>query len=174
MINDHLNEHHYRYWCFINLYFHSGGRMTELLQQKKSTVDLTNQKYKSLVKKGRFYKEVERTIKDIAVPFWQEFLNECKGDEYLFGVDFKPAAKAMAKDTAGRWWKRIVKDELKINVDLYSLKHLNTDEITADLGAKDAARLNAHENEQMVLKVYAVGEEERQHQRLKKVGNKFA
>lgn len=172
-IDTHLRENYYRFWCFVNLYFHSGGRMTEILQQKQSTVDLTRQKYKCVIKKGKFYKEVERTIKNIAVPFWAEFLRDCKEDEYLFGVDFKPSSKPMSNDTAGRWWKRIVKDGLKINVDMYSLKHLNTDEISASLGMKDAAKLNQHD-EQTARIFYAVGEEERQHQRLKTVNNSFA
>lgn len=153
--------------------------MPELLQQRPATVDLVKQKYRCVVKKGAFYKEVERTIKNVAVPFWQAFLEGCQPNQYLFGVDFAPADKPMSDDTPGRWWKRIVKNTPKegglgINVDMYSLKHLNTDEITATLGATDAAALNAHENEDMVLQVYAVGEAQRQHERLKKVGNGFA
>jgi integrase len=173
-INAHLKEHHYNYWCFVNLFFHSGGRRTELVQLRRSSVDMIRQKYKCVVKKGREYREVERTIKNIAVPYWEHFINACKDDNYLFGIDFKPAKKPIAPDTITRWWNRIVIKEMKINVGFYELKHLNTDEVTAILGATDAAALNAHENTDMVLKVYAVGESERQHQRLKQMNNSFA
>jgi integrase len=175
-ISEHLKDNHNRFWHFVNLFFHSGGRKTELMQLKPTMVDLKAQKYRCIVKKGKVFKEVERTIKDVALDHWKVFLEGCRDSEYLFGVDFLPSKKAMSPDTISRWWQRIVKDKktgLGINVDFYSLKHLHTDELTANLGIEDAAKHNEH-TQAIAESVYAVGEAQRRHERIKKVGNKFA
>jgi hypothetical protein len=77
-INDHLYCNHYPFWRFMQIFFHSGARETELMQVRESDVDLANQRYKVLIRKGKVYRWVWKAIKDIAVPFWQEVLDECR------------------------------------------------------------------------------------------------
>ena len=64
-----------------------------------------------------------------------------------------------------------LKKELNITADFYSLKHSNLDEITELLSLKDASIMANHTNTDMVSNVYAVGEKQRQFEKLKKVGN---
>lgn len=96
-VNDHLANEWPEFQHFVHLFFHSGGRKTELLQLKPGMVDLVNQKYKCVVKKRRQYEEVERTIKTIAIPYWEYFLKNCPDDHFLFGPLFKPGKNQWAK-----------------------------------------------------------------------------
>lgn len=173
-INKHLKEKYYTFWRFVNIFFHSGGRITELMSLKKENMDLVNQRYKCVIEKGRQYKEVWRTIKDIALPLWQELFTESKPNQYLFGKNLRPGNNKIRDERVTKKWKKYVKDQLGIKADLYSLKHLNTDETAALLGIQDAAAMNSHTTTKITLEHYAVGEKERQHQRLKQVQNSFA
>jgi hypothetical protein len=85
-----------------------------------------------------------------------------------------PGPKAIRTEQITRRWYTHVKKDLNITADFYSLKHLNTDETAAMLSLEDAAAHNSHTSTVITMKHYAVGEKERQHERLKKVGNKFA
>ena len=60
---------------------------------------------------------------------------------------------------------------LNITADFYSLKHLNLDETTELLSLEDAARMANHKGTKMMSSVYAVGEKQRQFEKLKKVSN---
>lgn len=173
-INEYLHQEYYSFWRFINIFFHSGARPVELLSIKKEDVDLMNQKYKCLIKKGKQYREVWRTIKDVALPLWQELMMTSDANQYLFSKDLRPGNNKIRRDQVTRRWEMHVKKKLSINADLYSLKHTNTDE-TAELSSiQDAAAMNSHTTTAITLQHYAIGEKERQHQRLKQVGNKFA
>jgi len=173
IIDKKLRKDHYHYWIFINLFFHSGTRRREICELKPSNINLIKQVYKTIVIKGGIHREVERPIKDIAVPFWEWALLRCKNDQYIFGAGFTPGETHVTPDHVTRKWKRVVKDELKINIGLYSLKHLNTDEITNELDINAAAKMNSH-SVQVALKHYAVGEGQRQMDRIKRVGNTFS
>ena len=153
----------------------------QLLSLKIKDVDLRRQQYKLLVKKGKSYKEVMKTIKNVAVPLWREVLEDfsqgegVNGESYVFHKDLRPGGKAPIRpEQITRRWEVHVKQKLKIYVDFYSLKHLNTTEVVSMLSEEDAARLNAHEGTAMVKRVYDVGRTDRQHERLKKVSNVFA
>jgi integrase len=174
IINKHLKDKDYRFWLFANLFFHSGARIREITQIRHKDVNLKEQFYTTIIRKGREYREVRRTIKTIALPFWEEFLKDCTRDQYLFGVDFLPADKPMIPDTITRRWQRVVKKDLGIQIDFYSLKHLNTSEIVDQLGDKAAAEQNGHLSTLMVNTVYDVRKDLRQHQMLKEAKNTFA
>ncbi|MFL5742365.1 MAG: tyrosine recombinase XerC [Flavisolibacter sp.] len=173
-ISKHIKAKDYRFWLFINLFFHSGGRIRELTQVKGKDVNLDAQTYTAIIRKGREHREVPRPIKSIALPYWKEFLDNCKPNEYLFGIDFLPADQPMVPDTITRRWQRLVKKGLKIDRDFYSLKHLNTSEIVDQLGDKAAAEQNGHLSTLMVNTVYDVRKTQRQHQLLIQANNKFA
>lgn len=179
-VKKHLEIHAPQFLKFVHLFFHSGGRKTELMQQTTKTVNLETQKYKAVIKKGKQYVEVERTIKDVALPYWEYFLKGAEKGDYLFGVGFKPGKKPMVPTTIGRWWERLIKNPktgLGIDVDFYSLKHLHTSEVVdlmgEDEGTKAAAEHNAHTSEAMVVSIYDVRREDRKHSKLKKLGNAF-
>jgi integrase len=172
-IDNHLIKAFPEFRQFVHLFFHSGGRKTEIFQLKPSMVNLSNQTYRCVIKKRKTYTEVDRTIKTIAIPFWEFFLKGCPADHYLFGTRFKPAMKPMGKEMPTIYWKKHVKKYLGINIDFYALKHLNTSEIVDALDEKAAAELNAHTTTAMVVNIYDVKQKSRQHNRLKDVGNNF-
>jgi integrase len=173
-IDSFLNKNDPRFRLFVHMFFHSGGRLSEFVRVKVSDVDLVKQTYTTLIKKGRQYYEASRTIKDIAIPFWKEYMQSAKPNEYLVGLDFFPAIKPVVTNTITRRWKKWVKDELQIDIDLYSLKHLNTTETAPIVGDEMAAGQNAQKSTEMVAKVYDVRREERQHNALRNVANRFA
>lgn len=139
-------------------------------------VDLEMQMFKVRIKKGKEIREAWKPIKDVALPYWQEVMEDCTDEMWVFNSDFKPKLrkKPIRAEYITRRWKRIVKDELKIQADFYSLKHLNTDETAALLGIEAAAAQNSHTTTVITMKHYAIGEKARQMERLKKVGNTFA
>lgn len=173
-IKEHLSEKHPAFYNFIQLFFHSGVRITELLSLKPGNVDLKNQRYRCIIKKGRSAREVDRTIKSIAVPLWEWFLEGCPNDHFIFGPYFKPALKAMYQEVPSRYWKKYVKKELGVTADFYSLKHLNTSEVVDQLDERAAAAQNGHKSTAMVVSIYDVKQQSRQHERLKTVNNPFA
>jgi site-specific recombinase XerC len=173
-IDEHLQQNDYRFRQFVHLFFHSGARLQELVQIKRNDVDLINQKYKTVIRKGKAFKEVERTIKNVALPYWREFVSVAQENEYLFGIDFEPAKRPMVANTITRRWHKWVKTGLMIDVDLYSLKHLNTTETVTCAGEKVAAQQNAHTTTAMVISTYDVHRASRQHEILKNLQNTFA
>ena len=173
-VNEHLMEKVPLFHRFINIFFHSGGRIGEMLRLKGKDINLQTQKYKCLIKKGKAFREVERTIKDVALPYWMEALHNCGKEEIIFSEGLVPGKTVIRPEQITRRWKRHVKEDLGIDADFYSLKHLNTDETAALLGINDAAAHNSHTSTVITMKHYALGEKERQHERLKKVENKFA
>jgi integrase len=173
-VDEHLEEHNPAFHRFMHIFFHSGGREIELMRLQGKDVDLKNQKYKAYVKKGVEEREVIRTIKDIALPYWQDAMRGCKPEDFVFSKGLKPGKAMINSKQLSRRWKTWVKNKLGIDADLYSLKHLNSTEIVDLLSVEDAAHLNSHTSTDMVAKIYDIKRYDRKHERLKQVGNKFS
>ncbi len=172
-VKEHLKIHHPTFYRFVQIFFHSGSRRTELLSLRVKDVNLSKGEYQTLVKKGSQRRIVTRVIKDIAKPFWIEQLSGALPDDFVFSVDLLPGKAKIREEQITRRWKRHVKDKLNIEADLYSLKHLNTDEIAALLSLEEAAKHNGHTSTVITSKHYAIGEQRRQRERLKSLMNKF-
>lgn len=173
-IDKHLREICYPFWRFMHIFFHSGGREAELLRLKGKDVDLNRQIYRSIIKKGREEREVERTIKDIALPLWAEQLENCGPEDFIFSRQLAPGKRSVSTDQITKRWYHLVKKPLGITADFYSLKHLNTSETVDALDEQAAAAQNGHTTTAMVIDIYDVKRKERQHNRLKGVANSFA
>jgi integrase len=173
-INEHLKESYPEFWRFTILFFHSGGRITEMLRLQVKDVDLENQFYLTLIKKGNQQKWVKRAIKDITLPLWRKALFAGRSTDYVFSIGLVPGPKEINRDQISRRWRVHVKEKLGITSDFYALKHLNLDETSRLLSMKDAALMAGHTDTKMVESVYAVGEKERQLERLKTIKNNFA
>lgn len=174
LVNNHLKDKYPEFWLFTVIFFHSGGRITELLSVKVGDVNIENQKYKVLIKKGKQYVWVERVIKNNTLVLWQKAIFGGKKTDFVFSVGLKPGEKQIRREQINRRWKVHVKDKLAITADFYSLKHLNLDETVALLSMKDAAAMANHKSTKMLENHYAIGESERQFERLKSIENKFA
>lgn len=168
---NHLKRFHPEFHTFTQIFFHSGIRITELLSVKIEDVNIKEQKYKVLVKKGVNYEWKECVIKDVALPFWNKAVFGARKDDYIFSTGLVPGSKKLTYNAIRLRWKRNVKIMLNITADFYSLKHLNLDETTELLSLEDAARMANHKGTKMVSSVYAVGEKQRQFEKLKKVSN---
>lgn len=167
----HLKRFHPEFHTFTQIFFHSGIRITELLSVKVDDVNLNEQKYKVLVKKGSSYQWKECVIKDVALPFWNKAVFGSRKNDFVFSTGLVPGSKKLTYNAIRLRWKRNVKSMLNITADFYSLKHLNLDETTELLSLEDAARMANHTSINMVSSVYAVGEKQRQFEKLKKVSN---
>lgn len=176
-VNDYLLKNKYNFWRFLHIFFHSGARITEMMRLKVTDVDLPGQRFKVLILKGNIYEEVWKPIKSLALPLWVEVVNECKGlpigqPIYLFSRHLVPGVRLIDEIQITRRWRKI-KKILCITADFYSLKHLNSTETVDQLSTGDAAAMNSHKSEAMVVNIYDVKAEQRQFERLKKVNNPF-
>ncbi len=156
---------------FIQIFFHSGARRTELFSLRIENVYLDKGYYQVFVKKGRKKRWVTKVIKEIALPYWREQIGDLLSG-YVFSVGLLPGNNPIRPEQVTRRWKRHVKDKLGITADLYSLKHLNTDEISAELSLMEAAKHNSH-SLQMAKKHYAVNETMRELERVRKIKNEL-
>jgi integrase len=182
-INDHLRSRDYPFWRFVQIFFHSGSRESELMRLKGKDVNLRQQTFTCLVKKGKEYREMEGVIKNSVLPLWEEIMKDCRPDQYLFSKGLLPGEQHIRPDQVGRRWHNMVKRPpqkkyarwggLGIDADLYSLKHTNTTQVVRILGDEDAARLNKHTSTAMVRNIYDVERGDRQAERLKHVENEF-
>lgn len=172
-VKHHLKQNYSDFYRFVQIFFHSGSRRTELLSLKVKDVDLAKGEYITLVKKGQRKRQVIRVIKNIARCFWEELLQGARSEYFLFSEGLVPGPRRIRVEQVSRRWKRLVKDKLGITVDLYSLKHLNTDETASLLDIEAAAAHNSHTTSQITKKHYAFGEDARLRDRLKKVHNEF-
>lgn len=105
-------------------------------------------------------------------------MQNCNPDDYVFSTNVQPGPQAVWAEYVTKRWRKVIKAPvdkggLGINVDFYSLKHLNLDETSAQLGLQAAADMAGHTTPVITLR-YARGEKDRQDARLKKMTNKFA
>lgn len=182
-ISTHLHDNYYAFWRYMQIFFHSGARTTELFRIKGKDVKLKLQEYKVTIKKGRETVEVMKPIKDIAMIYWAEIMANCKNEDYLFSEGLKPGAIPINPKQISKRWRVHVKSPktgLGIDVDFYGLKHLNTSEVVDNVSEaiiqaqKEAAKLNSHTTPQMVMTVYDTKNKIRKDEHIKSVRNEFA
>lgn len=172
-IDEHARANHPLFHRYINIFFHSGARRNELGLLQGKDVELANQRFKVLIKKGKKKRWVWKTIKDIALPFWIEAMKDCPAEWYVFGLGFKPSPKKIGSQYFTKQWKKIVKEELGISKNLYLLKHLNTTEVVDQTDEETAAQVNDHTSTAMVVNIYDVKQGNRKHERIRKLNNGF-
>lgn len=174
MVNDYLQQNYPSFHRFLHIFFHSGARIAELVRVREQDLDLLNQRYKVVIQKGRGYKEVWKTIKDVALPYWNSIKEECCSGDYLFSKGLKPGTMQIKPYQITKRWYRLVKKKIGIEADFYSLKHLHTTEVVDMLSEKDAAKHNEHTSTAMIVGIYDVRGESRRHGKVKGLKNKFA
>jgi len=174
IINEYLQEHQYRFWIFMQIFFHSGARLTELMKVKLSDIHMNEQYFIITIKKGRVFKEVKRPIKNIALQYWEKAIESAHRDDFIFSKGLIPGALEIQSYQITKRWNLHIKKKLGIKEDFYSLKHLNLDETAELLGINDASAMASHTSTAVTLKHYAVNETSRQNERLKAVDNLFA
>lgn len=177
-IDNFLRENHYYRWRFMHIFFHAGGRESEILKIRKSDVDLENQRYKSITLKGRSGREIWRPIKDIALNLWKEAYAEAGPNQFLFAKFMRPGDVPINPHQISRWWRTHIKKPFGITADFYALKHSNTTETMDYLtgiteAAEQAAQMNGHTSTAMVVNIYDIKQQDRKNEVIKKVNNPF-
>jgi integrase len=181
-ISTHLLKIHPNLHRFVNIFFHSGSRITELFKLKGFDVDLVNQRFKTIIKKGKKKREVWKTIKDVALPFWMDQMKNCMQNDFVFSLNLMPGKRSIRPEYPTRQWRKHVKIKLGVKANFYSLKHLHTTEVEDYLETmnltpaeinKAAADHNSHTSEAMVVSIYDVKQQQRKHNRVKGIKNSF-
>lgn len=179
IIDTNLKARDYYYWRYMRIFFRSGSRSTEMLALKKGpNVDLEAQEFTVLVKKGQEFRESIRPITDDVFDLWREVWEEAETGQHLFSIGFRPGAQKIGRDNVDKRWKEYVKwpeskGGMNIQKDFYSLKALNADTIAAMMDIEHAAAADGHASSETTSKHYAVNEQQRKIDRLKKVNIDF-
>jgi hypothetical protein len=145
-----------------------------LILIKGKDIDLERNVFKLTIWKDAIIREVERPIKNVALPFWLQAVAGCTPNDYVFSKGLLPGATPIKAYQITKRWYRLIKKKLGITEDFYSLKHLNLDETSALLSINDASVMASHSSSSVTGKFYAINEEQRQAERLKNVNNPFA
>lgn len=164
------------FYRYVQIFFASGARSTELFSVKVKDVDLSRQQYLCVIRKGRQWVEVYKTIKDAVLPLWQDLLKGGRDEDYIFSHGLVPGPLQNKSNQITRRWRKCIKSKetgLGIDVDFYSLKHLHSTELVNLKGTKTAAAMNSHKGEGMVINIYDTMQDERRHEELKGIGNVF-
>jgi len=173
IIDRHLWQRDPDFATFINIFFHSAARETELLLVKGTGVHLENNIVENTVLKGGQNAPVTITVKEIAKPFWERALKGCKPGQYLFSRGFCPGDKPMRPDNINKRWRKYVVEELGIKVRPYELKHTNLTDLVDKFGSEAAAAAANHTTEEMVKKIYDLRKRQRSHETIKNADNHF-
>lgn len=174
LIKDCLSKNHPHFYNFIISIFHTGIRPNELLQIK---IEMINFKKKEII----LPPEITKTDKTRIVPINNHHL-DCllamqlhtyPTDFYLFGsyrepgkgnrgkfIDFIPGPTRIKRDTATKRWKKIVKDGLGIEVNMYSNKHAGANaKIIAGIELDVLRELYGHTSKLMTMRYAKVVKE---------------
>lgn len=173
IIRKHLAANHPMFWRFVNIFYHSGARISELMRVQAKHVDLQNQTFTVLVKKGRQGTWQQRIIKDKAVQYWDELLKYAVPDGFIFSHGWQPGTEQMSEKRPLKVWDETVIKELGIKVTLYSLKHLHSTEVSELLSQQHAALANGHTSVKMVQQVYDVNSKRNAMLQVKGLGNEL-
>jgi integrase len=187
LIDTNLKAWDYHFWRYMRIFHRSGSRSTEMFQLKPDKVSLESQEFIVLVKKGRQFVEQVRPIPDDILPLWIEVMEGTKANDYLFSYDFKPGIQQIDKSWVHRRWDKYVQgypeeyinealrrdDCLYIKKTFYTLKAQNTDAIANKLDLKHAAAADGHTNTTTTRNHYALVEERRELETLKKTSVAF-
>jgi len=173
-VDDFLHKNYYSFWRFVQIFYASGARITELVNIQIKEVDLKSQIFVVTIKKGRSIKQTEKPITNDILYLWKELTLNYPVDYYIFSNGLMPGKKPMRPDQVTKRWLRHVKKKLGITADLYSNKHLRTTSISKKYGTRTAAKLNSHANEGMVRKIYDVDYDKRELEKMKNIKDSFA
>lgn len=167
IIKDHLLQHHPNFHRFIAMIFHTGMRPKEILNVQLKMIDLEKQQ---IILPSR----ITKTDTERIVPINRHLLDmlldmnieDYSMEYYLFGSfrvpgkgnigkkeDFIPGPTKIKRDTATKRWKKIVKNGLGINVNMYSNKHAGANaKILAGMDLDTLRELYGHTSKLMTLR----------------------
>lgn len=178
LVMKYLKENYYEFWRYAQIFSYSGARTTELMLLTAENVDIENQEYKVIIKKGNEYNERIKVILPAVVPLWKELLKDAAPKDFLFSEGLSPGAKPINPDQIGKRWRRLVKktknivdskgNPVNITADFYALKHFVLDGLPPNL-----AQLLASHTTGRTTEIYRVNQDKRNREELKKLEIQF-
>ncbi len=167
IIKDHLENNHYNFFVFVITIFHTGIRPWEILQIKIADIDF---KRSEIVLPSYITKTNKERIVPINNHLMHHLINigahDVPEDYQLFGSfrvsgkgnvgpkqDFIPGPTRLSRDCATKRWKKLVKDGLGIDVNLYSNKHAGANaKIRAGIDLDSLRELYGHTSKMMTAR----------------------
>jgi len=183
LIKEKLLNEFPSFYIYIITIFHTGIRPEELLHIQLKMVHL---------KKNEINIPPEITKTNIARivpinPFLKDYFEQMKihtydDDFFLFGsnrehsnrglkkdLDFTPGPKRLNRDAASKLWRKMIKDDLGIDVNMYSMKHLGANKkILAGIEIDALRELYGHTSQMMTLRYAKIVKEVNRTQILQK------
>lgn len=104
-VSDYLRDRHRSFWLYLQTFYNSAPRSTEMMRLKVNDVDLKNQRVKYLVKKGKVEEEKYRVIPDIAIKYWEEIIGDAPSDWYVFGKGLQPGPTPIKSYQIHKRWR---------------------------------------------------------------------
>ncbi|HPE84537.1 MAG TPA: tyrosine-type recombinase/integrase [Aequorivita sp.] len=167
-IKEHLENSHPHFYVYVATIFHTGIRPKEVLGITLRMVDLNK---RQIILPAN----ITKTKKERIVPINDHLLSmlydmDLDGfplDFFLFGsyrepgqgnrsksnLDFVPGPTRIRRNTASMKWKKIVKDGLRIDVNLYSNKHAGANaKILAGIDLDALRELYGHSSKLMTMR----------------------
>ncbi len=143
LIKEELSKNHVNFYKFIQTEYHTGIRPNEILSIQLHMVNLEDREINLppiITKSGVKRRDV--VINNPMLDILEDMnLKDLPKQYYLFGSfrikgqgnrgkfeDFIPGPTRIKRDTATKRWKRIIKDGLGIDVNMYSYKHKGGDD----------------------------------------------
>ncbi|UIS73939.1 hypothetical protein CRP12_000071 [Riemerella phage vB_RanS_CRP12] len=161
-ISNALQDYCFGFYVFCSTIYYCGIRPAELVQMKVSMLDLDNE----LI---NLPAEITKTDADRVVPISENLkslfskFNLSNPHNYLFGTCvpnggrhgiknryFEPNEFKVKEDTANKLWRRLIKDGLGIDKNMYSLKHKGADDkILAGMPIETIQAIFGHSTQKM-------------------------
>lgn len=171
IITDYLKSNHINFFNYVSFIYHCGIRPNEVRQIKLSMIDLNNRTI-------TLTSSITKTKKERVIPINIHLFNELikldihkyPKDYYLFGSNrvskldniykrksYIIGRSVLKRGSATKLWKKLIKDGLGINVNLYSEKHKGAnDKILAGIDLDALRELYGHKSKMMTMR-YAKG-----------------
>lgn len=163
-VMEHLKATNYNFWRYARIFMFSGSRTSELFRVKRCDVDLDEQEFTVLIKKGKQYKKVTKVILNEVLDLWKEVCEGAGPEDYVFSTGLRNGPKMIRPDQIRRRWMLHVKKPLGVTADFYALKHKMLDMVDEDTAMKLASHTNLK-----TTSIYRVNKEKRDREELKKL-----
>lgn len=167
LIKDKLLTDFPSFYFYVASIFHTGIRPEELLHIQLKMIDL---KKSQIILPPKITKtDIERIVPlnpYIKAYFEEMNLSKYPKDFFVFGskrestnrglknnLDFIPGPRRLNRDCASKLWRKLIKDDLGIDVNMYSMKHLGANKkILAGIELDALRELYGHTSEMMTLR----------------------
>ncbi|MFH6966495.1 tyrosine-type recombinase/integrase [Flavobacterium sp. FlaQc-28] len=162
------------FYAYIISIFHTGIRPQELLNIQIKMINL--EKSQIILPPEITKTDIERIVPInpfLKIHFEEMNLSKHNQEHYVFGsnrehtnrglkkeLDFIPGPRKLNRDCASKLWRKLVINGLKINVNMYSLKHLGANKkILAGVELDALRELYGHTSKMMTLRYAKVVKE---------------